>query len=139
VGFKMRLLGSQKFLKGFFSTGPGAFEGYNVPARQNGLDGPWVPKPSPDNPKRFGFFVVKPVTAGGPDGRYPNALLLDYGASARNPRWSPTRPIRDYLVQPDPANPNVLLGKGSMAAGRARLGTQFFVLERVDSRPAWTP
>jgi len=137
VGLKMRLLGTQKFLKGFF-TGPDAVEGYNTPVRQNGLGGPWTPKPSPERPKRYGFFLVKPVPPGGPDGRYPNALLLDYGASSRNPRRSPTRRIRDYLVQPDPGNPALMLGKGYVAVGSARLGSQFFVIERVD-RPAWTP
>jgi hypothetical protein len=150
VGPKMRLLGLSKFIKGFFvaagatSDGPGGgeapdqTEGYNTPVRQNGLAGPWTPKPSPEQPKRFGFFLVTPVSPGGPDHRYRNALLLDYGASPRNPRGSPTRRIRDYLVQPDPANPALMLGKAYLAFGRARLFPQFFVIERLD-RPAWTP
>jgi hypothetical protein len=137
VGVKMRLLGAQKFRKGFF-VGPNGVEGYNTPVRQNGLGGPWVPKPSPERPKRFGFFLVEPVHPGGTDNRYPKALLLDYGASPRNPRRSPTRPIRDYLVQPDPENPNLMLGKGYMAFGGLRLFPQFFVIERLGA-PAWTP
>jgi hypothetical protein len=137
VGLKMRLIASQKFIKGFF-VGPEGVEGYNTPARQNGLDGPWVPKPSPERPRRFGFFLVGPVTPGGPDARYPNALLLDYGASSRNPPRSPTRPIRDYLVQPDPGNPDLMLGKGYMAVRGLRLFPQFFVIERLPVA-AWTP
>jgi hypothetical protein len=137
VGWRMRLLASQKFIKGFF-VGPEGVEGYNTPVRQNGLDGPWVAKPAPETPKRFGFFTVQPVEPGGADSRYPRALLLDYGASTRNPPRSPTRRIRDYLVQPDPSNRDLMLGKGFLAAGKARLFPQFFVIERLDA-PAWTP
>ncbi|MDP9341298.1 MAG: hypothetical protein M3Q23_04120 [Actinomycetota bacterium] len=146
VGLKMRLLGAQKFRKGFFA-GPDGIEGYNTPVRQGGKGGPggrgvpggpWTPKPSPERPKRFGFFLVKPVAPGGRDSRYPKALLLDYGASPRNPPRSPTRPIRDYLVQPDPGNPDLMLGKGYMALGGLRLFPQFFVIERLDDA-AWTP
>ena len=138
VGLRMRLLASQKFVKGFF-LGPEGAEGYNTPVRQNGLDGPWIAKPSPEHPRRFGFFVVLPVTPGGTDSRYPHALLLDYGASTRNPRRSPTRGIRDYLVQPHERNPDLMLGKGYLAVGGARLFPQFFVLERLPGAAAWTP
>ncbi len=137
VGLKMRLIGSQKFVKGFFA-GTDGVEGYNTPVRQNGLDAPWVAKPSPEDPKRFGFFIVQPVEPGGADSRYPRALLLEYGASRRNPQRSPTRRIRDYLVQPDPGNPRLMLGKGYLAVSGARLFPQFFVIERLD-RPAWRP
>src|SRR6266702_4066075 len=123
VGLKMRLIGSQKFVKGFFA-GTDGVEGYNTPVRQNGLDAPWVAKPSPEDPKRFGFFIVQPVEPGGADSRYPQR--------------SPTRRIRDYLVQPDPGNPRLMLGKGYLAVSGARLFPQFFVIERLD-RLAWRP
>lgn len=121
-------IGIRKFIKGFFDAGDG-LEGYNIPPRQNGLRGPWLHKPSAENPKRFGFYRVLPE----PGGR----LLLDYGASPRNPALAPERLLRDYLVAPDPARPELLLGKAYLALG-ARVPVSFFVLERL--RPsAWRP
>lgn len=131
------LLGIRKFVKGFF-RGPGGIEGYNIPVRQNGLRGPWLHSPDADHPRRFGFYRVVPVRPGSRDGRYPAALLLDYGASPRNRAWRPERVLRDYLVQPDPGEPDVLLGKATLALGPLRVATNFFVLERL--RPTgWWP
>jgi hypothetical protein len=129
-------LGIRKFIKGFFDAGRG-LEGYNIPVRQNGLDGEWLHKPSADAPKRFGFYEARPVAAGTRDSLYPNALLLDYGASPRNLSVAPERLLRDYLVVPDPAYPDVLLGTAYLALG-ARVHVSFFALERL--RPSsWRP
>ena len=131
----VRLMGLQKFLKGFFQ-GPDHLEGYNIPVVQNGPQSPWLAKPSPDSPRRFGFYWVLPVDAAGR--RYPQALLLDYGASPRNPPGRIENTIRDYLAQPDPADPDVLLGKAYFAIGRWRLPSNFFVLQRGRA-VAWAP
>ena len=130
------LLGIRKFIKGFFRSGRG-LEGYNIPARQNGLAGPWLHKPSPERPKRFGFYRVGPARDSERDRLYPAALLLDYGASSRNPRLAVERLLRDYLVQPDPGNPDLLLGKAYLALG-ARLPASYFILERLRPSP-WAP
>lgn len=133
--FFASLLGIRKFVKGFF-MGNG-LEGYNIPVRQNGLTGEWLHKPSAETPHRFGFYLVRGVRAEDADNLYPNAVLLDYGRSPRNPAWKPERVLRDYLVQPDPDNPDVLLGKAYLALG-ARIPTSFFILERL-RRTEWAP
>src|SRR5258708_4940237 len=85
-----RLLGIQKFIKGFFSS-EGRIEGYNIRARQNGLTDTWVSLPIADHPKRYAFYCVTPVDAASRDNLYPDALLLNYGASPRNPRLAVAR------------------------------------------------
>jgi hypothetical protein len=131
VGPLPRRLGLQKFIKGFFRDGGGA-GGYNIPVAQNGLDAPWLHQPSAEAPKRYAFYTVTPVDPHAADGRYPAALLLNYGAgrpSAGTPlvaRW-----LRDYVVAMDPANPDLLLGKAYFALGPWRLPSNFFVLERL--------
>ena len=133
----IRLLGLQKFIKGFFQDHDHV-EGYNTPVLQNGIDAPWLAQPSPETPRRFGFYTVTPVDAASKENLYPRALLLDYGASRRNPAGRIERALRDYLVQPDPANPDVLLGKAYFAMGTLRIPSNYFVLERL--RPvSWKP
>ena len=133
----VRLLGIQKFIKGFFLLN-GRSEGYNIPVQQNGLTGPWIHKPGIKNPKRYAFYVVTRVDTTSQDNLYPQALLLNYGASPRNPRRAVERLLRDYLVQPDPHNPELLLGKAYFAFGQRRVFSNFFVIERL--RPTdWIP
>jgi hypothetical protein len=132
-----KLLGIQKFIKGFFQ-GPQGVEGYNTPALQNGIDGPWLAQPSPESPRRFGFYTVTPVNRAATDNFYPAAALLDYGASTRNQSGGIERALRDYLVQPDPGNSDILLGKAYFALGSFRIPSSFFILERR-STAAWKP
>jgi hypothetical protein len=133
----IRLLGLQKFIKGFFQ-GPALVEGYNIPVEQNGLQASWLAKPDAENPRRFGFYTVSKVDPGSRDHWYPEAALLDYGASQRNAAGQVERALRDYLVQPDPANPDVLLGKAYIALGSLRLASNFFILERLRA-VSWKP
>lgn len=125
-----RLLGLQKFIKGFYYDGQQP-AGYNVKVRQNGLAGDWIEGTSPGKPRRFGFYRVDPVGGTGPDRLYPQALLLNYGASPYNAPFKIERLLRDYLVQPDSDQPDVLLGKAYFALGPARLPSNFFILERL--------
>lgn len=67
----------------------------------------------------------------GPDRLYPQALLLNYGASPHNAAFKIERLLRDYLVQPFLAQPDILLGKAYFAFGPSRLPSIFFVLERL--------
>lgn len=137
TSWRLRLLGIQKFIKGFFQAGEGV-EGYNIPVLQNGLDGPWLHAPTPDNPRRYAFYRVTEVDRESGDNLYPEAILINYGASPRNPAHGVERLLRDYLVQPDPNDVDLLLGRAYLALGRLRVPSNFFVLERL--RPtSWTP
>jgi len=124
-----RLLGIQKFVKGLFRADDGRAMGYNTPVVQNVLDGRWRTRPSDAAPRRFGFYTVAPVDPTSRDNHYLHALLLDYGQGG-NPAWDVSRGLRDYLVQLDAADPDRLLGKAYYAAGPARVGVGFFLLER---------
>ena len=130
TSWRLKALGLQKFIKGFFQEGE-RVEGYNIPVKQNGLDAPWLDQPTPESPKRFAFYCVTPVDRESRDNYYTDAILLDYGANTRNPAYGIERLIRDYLVQPDPANPNLMLGKAYLAVGTLRLPSNFFILERL--------
>ena len=138
TSWQPRLLGIQKFIKGFFPVG-GQVEGYNITVVQNGPDGPWLHQPTLENPRRYAFYCVSRVNRASRDNLYPEAILLDYGASTRNAESPPiAKLLRDYLVQPDPANPDLLLGKAYLALGPLRIPSNFFILERL--RPTtWTP
>jgi len=128
-----RFAGIQKFIKGFFAK-DGAIEGYNLRVPQNGLRGPWTQLPTPDAPYAFGFFTVtQPKTS---------ETLLDYGASRRNRWWRiddvSMKVIRDYLVTPDAAHPDLMLGKALLQIGPFRIFSNYFVIEKL--RPAvWQP
>ncbi len=138
TGLVPRLLGIQKFIKGFYDSG-GEMGGYNVPVTQNGLEGPWHPLPAPEAPKRYAFYRVTHVDPATADRLYAAALLLDYAAGRPSPGTPAlARRLRDYLVAPDPANPDLLLGKAYLAMGTARLPANFFILERLKATP-WTP
>ena len=131
-----RLFGIKKFMKGFFKGEDGQVYGYNCPVEQNGLRDPWIAKPDDANPKRFGFYTVSPVDPTARDNRYLHALLLDYG-KGKNPRFDASAGLRDYLVQVEPNDPNILLGKAYYAAGPLRVPTySFFILERHRKGPA---
>src|SRR5439155_21898284 len=110
----------------------------NIPVAQNELDGPWLPKPTPANPRRFAFYTVTRVDPHTIDNLYPQAILLDYGASPRNPPGAVERRLRDYVVQPDSANADLLLGKAYFAFGRVRLASNFFLIERLGPS-GWKP
>ena len=136
-----RLAGIQKFVKGMFRAAGrrdgdpeavmdavmDAVMGYNCPVVQNALDGRWQTRPSDAEPRRFGFYTVAPVDPTRRDNRYLHALLLDYGQGG-NPAWDPSRALRDYLVQVDPGNPDLLLGKAYAAIGPLRFPVGYFVL-----------
>lgn len=124
-----RLAGIKKFVKGFYRDDDGRVMGYNSPVVQNVLDGRWRTTPSDTAPRRFGFYEVVPVDATSRDNAYLHAVLLDYGRGGNKP-WDPTRGIRDYLVQVDPANPDLYLGKAYYALGPLRVHSNFFLLER---------
>lgn len=118
------LLGIKKFVKGFFRTEDGRVMGYNSPVKNNALDGRWHVAP-----KKFGYYEVAPVDPTARDNKYLHAVLLNYGKGG-NPAYDPSQVLRDYVVQVDPDNPNLFLGKAYAAFGPIRIPTNFFILER---------
>lgn len=124
-------VGIKKFMKGFVrDSETGRVMGYNVPVVCNVLDGRWHLKPSDESPKRWGFYEAYPVDPTAKDNNYLHSVLLDYGKGG-NPRFDITAGLRDYLVQVDPSNPDLFLGKAYYAVGPARLGPlNYFILER---------
>ena len=130
-----KVLGIQKFVKGFFADGD-KLAGYNlfVERPRSGPKAAWLPKKDGAPETRHGFYDVIP---GGSKPRYddyPNAVLLDYG-SGRNKRLNPEGRIRDFLVQVDPDNPDLYLGKAFLDLGLGRVFSNFFVLERLRRAP----
>jgi hypothetical protein len=126
----MRLIRNKKFVKGMFRDERGDVYGYNCPCAQNRLDEPWLTKPDDRSPRRFGFYRVDAVDPTARDNTYLHALLLDYGKGG-NKAVDPTAGLRDYLVQVDPTDDDLYLGKAYYAVGPARVFTNFFVLERL--------
>jgi hypothetical protein len=118
------LVGIKKFVKGFFRAEDGRVMGYNSPVKNNALDGRWHVAE-----KRFGFYEVAPVDPTARDNKYLHAVLLNYGKGG-NPAYDPSQVLRDYVVQVDPNNPDLLLGKAYGAFGPLRIPTNFFILER---------
>ncbi len=119
-----QLVGIKKFVKGFFKTEDGRVMGYNRPVGRNALDGRWNVVD-----KRFGYYEVAPVDATARDNKYLHAVLLNYG-KGKNPAYDPSQVLRDYVVQVDKRNPDLLLGKAYAAFGPVRIPTNFFILER---------
>lgn len=132
------LLGIKKFVKGFYRGAPrviqrqgqGPLFGYNAGVRQNSLEKPWLFKPHEDDPKPFGYYSVTNVDATAHDNEHLNALLLNYG-EGQNPLTDPSKVLRDYIVCAYPDRDDILLGRAFVALGPKRLGTNFFVLERM--------
>jgi hypothetical protein len=119
-----QIVGIRKFVKGFFKTEDGRVMGYNRPVGRNALDGRWHVAD-----KKFGYYEVAPVDATARDNKYLHAVLLNYGKGG-NPALDPTQVLRDYVIQVDPNNPDLLLGKAYGAFGPLRIPTNFFILER---------
>ena len=129
-----RLMGIRKFKKGFIrnpNNAPDEIYGYNVPVEQNRTFDPHMAIPNECNPKKFGFFLVSPKRQMGADDIHHNALLLDYGRG-NNPFYEPAKLLRDFVVQVDPQNPDLFLGKAYIALGSKRVFVSFFVLERYN-------
>jgi len=135
VPFLTKILGFQKFKKGFFAQSDKKPEGneimgFNVLISQKGPKEKWQALPKEEAPKRYGFYRVHKVDPKARDNKYPNALLLNYGLSRNG--LHPARLLRDYLVQPDPDNPDLYIGKAYFAVGPLRVFPNFFILERYN-------
>lgn len=127
-----RLLGFQKFIKGFARDAEGKIYGYNlfVEDPRGGPDAPWVARGDGGPDARHGFYDIVPLDPA----TGINGVLLDYG-SGRNAWYNPEGLIRDQLVQVTPGNPDLLLGKAFLQIGPVRVFSNFFVLERLRRAP----
>lgn len=126
----MWVLGNVRFIKCFFpSKEPGApLQGYNLNVKNGGLDDPWSTVPDEQKPSRKGVYKVYATRNRPGKNLYPNAVFLDYAQPENNLFSGGT--IDDYLVQPDPENPDLLLGKAFTNLWVMTPAT-YFVLERL--------
>ncbi|MDP3640634.1 MAG: hypothetical protein Q8R53_05565 [Nanoarchaeota archaeon] len=120
----------KKFVKGFFlgkqNGEAGVPLGYNIPVARDGFlsynpKKPWQLLPGDMHPKHERFFTVSEVDKKACDNKFPDALLLDYGAAER---WTP---LRDYLRQLDK---DLFIGKAYFAARGLRLPVSYFIMGR---------
>lgn len=131
------LLGIRKFIKAFYLDSSGRPFGCNTPVTQNGLDGEWIARPSPEQPKRYAFFLIEPPNPATSDTERHHAALLDYGRGG-NPPYHVARLLRDYLVRVEPGSDDLLLGKAYFTVAGARMAHTFFLIERHRKLPAPT-
>lgn len=115
----LQAVGAGRFVKGFAPGDLGA-EGYNVLCSQRD----WRRRRFRGRDLRHSWFRLVPA-----GGRHEGCVLLDYAAAERNPRFTPARLFRDFLVHPDPDDTDVLLGKAYLQLGRL-VPLSFFLLER---------
>ncbi len=88
--------------------------------------------PSAERPKRNAYdLALQPGRAASSRGRYARAVLPDYGATHHGPRGGIERQLRDFLVKPDPSNPDLLIGRAYLEIGGAQVPSSYFVLERI--------
>lgn len=117
-------MGNMRFIKFFDHEG----EGGNFKVSRGGNRAPWRAVPSDARPLVQGYYTVCEPGTKAVATDYPQALFLDYD---REPNTLFTgRYLRDYLVQVDDDNPDLLLGSGILVLGPLR-SEGFFVLERL--------
>lgn len=125
----LKYLGLKKFIKAFFRAQHGD-EGCNVKVFQNAFAEPWKPRTRRGRLDAFAFYLVRPQTDATRLERNPQALLIDYAASPRNPIYHVERTIRDYVVQPFAEDADVMLGRAYVGVGGYRFASSFFVIQR---------
>ena len=127
------VIGTRKFIKGFYAGTPPRPPPGDTTCPSSRTDGtsPGCSKLKNNEPIRYYFFKVLP----GPDladAIYPRTLAIDYRQWPKYSFFDPVRFTVDYLVYPDPANHDLLLGKSYAQLGtfvRPFLG--FFILARL--------
>lgn len=137
-------LGIRRFAKGFYQrpgepkpSEGGQLLGYNVDMQRGGLDDEWLGKPTPEAPRRRGFYAVyKPSDGPRPVDEYPQALFLDYTARKDKNGVFDGGPLfgdgglKDFLVQPDPDDGDLFLGKAYMRVPPLTVPGGYFILQR---------
>ncbi len=105
--------------------------GWNLRLEQTGLEGPLVPLQKRGADFAFGHFRVEPAAGYTLPRALPQALVLDYGRGG-NPRFDPTRAVRDPIVAIHEGSADLLLGWTYLDLGALRIGTpSYFTLAAV--------
>ena len=121
--------GILRFKKGFFKdpSAGGAVRGYNKDiVSGGGLMDPWTEKGKTGKQNRSAFTRLCRRRAV----RIQTSVLLNYNCP-RNFPLDPTKLLRDYVVQVNPDNPHLLLGKAYLALPGKWPTVSYFILERV--------
>lgn len=129
TGFLPKLFGFQKFIKTFYLKDTLTF-GNNFRVKQNNPESEYVKLFKDYQPVPQGHFLVVSAKDRDKWNHYSDAVFLDYGI-INNAWYQPARLLRDYLVQPFPENPGILLGHAYFAVGPFQISGAFFVLERI--------
>ncbi|MDD4878803.1 MAG: hypothetical protein PHO02_07300 [Candidatus Nanoarchaeia archaeon] len=103
-----KIIGKQKFRKGFLIMPDSSVKGYNSIMKPGELNDLWVYKLNSKGTINKLFFDVYPAIEGGKSNLYPNALLFNYNTGKNN---LVEKSVRDYVVQAEPGKNEVLLGK----------------------------
>jgi hypothetical protein len=119
------------FTKVFVADGS-IVRGWNIRMEQHGVRGPRKPKLKNGKDKSFGPFLVRKKASGKMAKEFPNAMLLDYGASEVSPEFS-VRSLRDPLIALNRDDPTILLGCSWLQLAGASFATpSYFTLERSE-------
>jgi hypothetical protein len=121
-----------KHRKGFYrlreAVTPTGLGGYVVPCHASSPREPWVDRLRGPGSWKTAWFLVRPA---GPS-RFAASLCLDYGRGGRAGRLRPERMVREYLLQPDRANDDLMISAVEARAGRQvrHLGYTVMVRDR---------
>ncbi len=131
----MGAMGFRRFAKGFFLDDEDTaadeadhIRGYNVMIRPGKIDEPWTGKPSDESPKRHSFYNAFPPGTGERTEEHDHALFLNYNIPENG--VFDGKGIRDYVVQVNEGDPDLLLGKAYFHLGPISVVAGFFILQR---------
>lgn len=119
------------FTKAFVSDDSGV-RGWNIRMQQTGVDGARLPVKRKGRDKCFGHFAVRALSAGKMQQRFPNALILDYGAKSiqADPML---RGMRDPIVALQENDARLLLGCSWLSVAGGEFATpSYFTLQRTE-------
>ena len=132
LGFMLKLIGAQKFIKSFYSIDyhyGSMLTGHNIVVKRGKPEVAYEKVFKDGRSKVQGVYLVEAENTNYK--KYPNTTLLHYGRGD-NPWWQPAKRLRDYLAQPYADNPDLLLGKAYFSLGPFEVFGGFFVLERLE-------
>jgi hypothetical protein len=127
-------LSGEKFKKVFYRRDGQAF-GHNLRVHQDrkGYGGEWRLELKDGRPIQIGYYRVgltKEEPPKGPYTRYPHTGLLNYSVGRNTGLHVALRVIRDFVVLPNPGDPELILGKAYLQFGLPSLSVfySYFVL-----------
>ncbi len=128
----MWMLSNIRFIKVFYEDQDlgGQRSGVNLQVTRGGLKDPWVCRPGPGGVGvgKVGYYQVRDPGEVGAKDYCAHGLFIDYDPE-RNTLLT-GKGLKDFLVQPDPNNPDVLLGQAFMTGLPIKQSPTYFILER---------